>query len=93
MHRVLLALRDDEDADLVEEGREVWCASRRTSKTVLKRLLQLCLVKEDQFSDGELFRRYEINEDGLGVLADDKYVPKIVTALQEKRNQKRRGLP
>lgn len=79
MHRVLRALADDADRDLVREGREVWYGSSRTNSTVLNALLRLCLVSPDGFHEtGQGYERYEINEDGRGVVQDPNYVPRIL---------------
>ena len=70
--RVLTELRDDPEADLVEEGREVWCGSRRTTKAVLNELLRFCLVKpENGSSFTNKLVRYEISEHGRWALRDE----------------------
>ena len=79
MHRVLQALDDDGNCDLVREGQEVWYGLERTNTTVLKKLLRLCLVSADDWGHAETgYERYEINEDGRGVVQDPNYVPRIL---------------
>ena len=79
MHRVLRALDDDVDCDLVREGREVWYGHSRTNGTVLNALLRLCLVSADDWGHEESgYQRYTINEDGRGVVQDPNYVPRIL---------------
>lgn len=71
--RVLRELRDDPEADLVEEGGTVYCGNRRTIKRVVNELLRLALVKVEQGSrfDGGLVR-YELSEHGRWFLRDEQ---------------------
>lgn len=46
-------------------------------------LLRLCLIHQEAGSD-DSFIRYTINEDGVALLKDPTYIPRIVTALKEK---------
>lgn len=86
MERVLRTLADDVDCDLVRERGEVWIGDERTSTTVLKRLVQLCLVGLSNHGDlrsvGRGLERYDINEEGRATLLDPEYVPRIVVALK-----------
>jgi hypothetical protein len=77
--RVLLDLRDNPEADLVAEGRQVYCGLRRTSCAVLNELLRFALVKLEQGSHFEKgFVRYEISEHGRWALRDEQEAVKFV---------------
>lgn len=71
--------RDDDN--LVAEGREIWYGDVRTNVALLYRLLRLCLIKECNFGSDERLQHYSINEDGIGVLKSQDYIPKIVKAM------------
>lgn len=69
---VLTAMRDhadEDDGELVQEGREVWIGQQRTSPRIVLALLRACAIKDDSDNGRDSFRRYVINETGLAILA------------------------
>lgn len=87
MERVLRwMIAEGPEGELVEEGREVWYGLERTSPAVVKRLLRLCLIR-DETPDGAMtetrYRYYSVNEEGVKIVNDPSYKPKILEAMAE----------
>jgi hypothetical protein len=61
-----------------------WVGDQEVDGRVCMALLRFCLLHQEHDSS-ETFIRYTINEDGRGVMNDPTYVPKIVTAMKEKK--------
>jgi hypothetical protein len=79
---ILTHLRDDEDPDLICFKNECWCGEEKTSKRVVNELLRLVLISEDS-GFGEKVQRYHINEWGLKVLENPRYIRTIVRKLSK----------
>jgi len=81
---VLKAMRSDPEAngELVCSGIEVWVGLERTSHSILKKLLQLCLVSKESNPGG--YDIYILNSDGRQIIDDPTYEPPIVDILRKK---------
>ena len=85
--RILTRLKEAEDADnlddaeIVCEGRTCYVGLDTVSKATVFELLRLVLISDDS-EQGKGVERYSLNEEGRAMVADPKYIPKIV-ALTE----------
>lgn len=86
MARVLADLRAlDKVGDIAEivcDGLECWVGLRRTSWGTVGRLLQLCLLAED---DGGGAYHYTPHDEAYKMLDDPTYEPRIVEAIRTGR--------
>jgi hypothetical protein len=88
-HAVLKRMRDDPDADgeiVWEKGAGWWVGNHRTSASVGKGLLQLCLL-HDEGGNSENFKRYTLNSDGRNIIDNVNYVPTIILSLRTLRKK------
>jgi len=64
---------DDDEKDLVQEGRQVWFGDSRTNAQMIFFLLRHVLISQDESSPGVY--RYTINEWGRRALTDPDFDP------------------
>lgn len=67
---------DDEDGEIVQEGREVWYGLERSSPALVLRLIHMMAISTDGLGCGigELVERWRINGTGKKILAGAKKV-------------------
>lgn len=84
--RALTEMRDAEareawaNAEIVCEGRTCYLGLRSISRATVNELLRYVLVRQDSES-GTRLERYSINEEGLAIVVDPSYRPKILEAF------------
>jgi len=75
-----------------ETGGGWWIGDRRTNGSIAMKLLRFCLITSDSYNEIDEARgylvRYSINEDGLALLNDPYYVPRVVRAMAEVSKRK-----
>lgn len=64
---------DDDEKDLIQDGREVWFGDSRTNAQMIFFLLRHVLISQDESSPGVY--RYTINEWGERALTDPNFDP------------------
>ena len=79
MEKVLQILVN-EDEYIICEGLRVWVGDYRTSWKTVYRLLQLCLIQEDELSSKGGVTIYFPNSEAHKVLSNPKYKPEILMA-------------
>ena len=65
---------DDDEMDLIQDGREAWFGGSRTNGNMIMFFLDRVLISQHETSPGVY--RYEINEWGRRVLRDPDFEPK-----------------
>lgn len=65
--RVLQAMADDDEVDLVQSGRLVYCGNKQTNHAVLKQLLN-CMAISVTWQETETSIYYGINATGRSLL-------------------------
>lgn len=78
--RVLQDLVDDDECDLVREGREVWCGDRQTTHVVLNELLRLTAISVT-WGDGDRLTYFGINETGRSLLRRPVLEDELIIAI------------
>ncbi len=78
--RLMLANKDNEDGELVREGREVWLGYERVGSMVINQLLQLCAIA-DVSDEGKGLERYVINSTGEALVVNPLLESALVQAL------------
>lgn len=80
--RVLTQLRDTEypDNEIVCDGLECWIGQSRTNWRVVNALLGMMAVSDDS-DDGGGARRFSINQTGECILADERNIQAVATAV------------
>jgi hypothetical protein len=84
--KFLEALQRSEDGYAIQEGLEVWIDYQRFSPATVIKLLCFCLIKYDGSDFGAKIRRYVITQDGTDLLLNSCHVPRVVTALSERKS-------
>ena len=80
---------DDDDMDLVQDGRQVWFGDSRTNAQMIVFLLNHVLVSQEETSAG--FFSYEINEWGQRALTDPDFDP-LGELYRLERAQREKGV-
>lgn len=63
-------LHGNEDEDIYEDGRAIYCGNEKISRSVFNLLLRNCFISQDSFSEN----RFHINETGIKFLSTCKNV-------------------
>ncbi len=80
---------DDDEKDLVQDGREVWFGDERTNAQMIFFLLRHVLISQDESSPGVY--RYTINEWGKRALTDPDFDP-LGELYRLERKQREKGV-